>query len=647
MKNRTFRLEFFICLFLTFSIVGVYWGIHGHDFVFFDDNQYVTENATVQAGLTKPGLIWAFTTFQAANWHPLTWLSHMLDCQLFGLNAGMHHLISLGFHIANTLLLFWVFRKMSGAVWRSAFVAALFALHPLHVESVAWVAERKDVLSTFFWIWTMLAYVYYTEKPGVRRYSLVLILFSLGLMAKPMVVTLPFILILMDCWPLGRLQILFSKNERYLGLKQRPLSYLVLEKIPLAVLSAAASVLTVVAQHRGGAVQGLEDLPLSIRLSNALIAYTTYIGKMFWPFELSVLYPHPEIVHIWESVGSGMLLACLSIIFIMMVRRRPYFAMGWFWYLGSLVPVIGIVQVGAQSMADRYTYIPLIGLFVIIAWGVFALLKNRRYKKAFLTTSAGLVILSLMICTVRQVYHWKDSLSLFEHTLNVTDNNWIIHNSVGTVLMNEGKYKKAIGHFNEALKIYPECAEAHLALGSVKERQGLWKEANTHYLEALKLNPDYAEAHNNLGNVYALQRQVKPAIEHYSEALRIKPDYANAHINMGNVLAYNGSIKDAMRHYSKALEIKPHHVKTHINVGLVMLHSGDADEAIVHFSEVLSINGNSVRAYYGLARAYQMKGDLDKAIRYYREALQLEPDNETIRSNLESVLKEKNAPMEK
>jgi tetratricopeptide (TPR) repeat protein len=643
MDNRRFRLELFICLFLVFATIGVYWEIYRHDFVFFDDQEYVTQNYTVQAGLTKAGLIWAFTTFHAANWHPLTWLSHMADCQLFGLDAGMHHLPNLWFHIANTLLLFWVFRRMTGAIWRSAFVAALFAVHPLHVESVAWVAERKDVLNTFFWILTMLAYVRYAKRPGAGRYVLVLILFGLGLMSKPMIVTLPFILLIMDYWPLGRLQIRQGENKGYLGLRERSVFFLILEKIPLAALSGVVTVLTVAAQHKGGAVQVLEALPLSIRVSNALIAYAVYIGKMLWPCELSVLYPHPEAVQLWEAVGSGFLLTLLSIMFIMMIRRRPYLAAGWLWYLISLIPVIGLVQVGAQSMADRYTYVPLIGLFVIIAWGVFDLLKNRRLKKVALTTSAGLVILSLMICTWRQVRYWKDSLSLFEHALTVTDNNWTIHNTMGTVLMNQGEFQEAIGHFNEAIRIYPEYAEAHLNLGVAKERQGLWKEAIDHYSEALKLKPDYAEAHNNLGNVYALQKSFELARKNYSEALRIDPDYANAHINLGNLLASHGSIEDAMGHYSKALEINPHSVKIHINMGIVLLHSGDPDSAIIHFSEVLAIDCNSVHAHYGLARAYQMKGHLDKAIIHYKEALHTNPDNETIRSNLAAALKERNA----
>jgi len=643
MENRGFRLEFFICLFLVFLTAGVYWGIHGHDFVFFDDNQYVTENHTVQAGLTKAGFIWAFTTFHAANWHPLTWLSHMADCQLFGLDAGMHHLTNLWFHIANALLLFWVFRKMTGAIWRSAVVAALFAVHPLHVESVAWVAERKDVLNTLFWLLTMWAYVRYAKGPGAGRYVLVLILFSLGLMSKPMIVTLPLILLLMDYWPLGRVQLHREQKNGYLDLKERPAWFLILEKIPLVVLSGAASVITVVAQHKGEAVQVLEVLPLSVRVSNALIAYATYIGKTLWPSGLGVFYPHPQTAQMWAAVGAAFLLTLLSVVFMIILRKRPYLATGWLWYFVSLVPVIGLVQVGAQSMADRYTYVPLIGLFVIIAWGIFDLVRGWRYRRIALICSAGTVICALMICTWLQVRYWRDSLSLFERALAVTHNNWMIHNTIGTVLLNKGEYQEAIRHFNEALRIYPGYAEAYLNLGVVNERKGLWKEAVTYYQEAIKVDPDYAEAHNNLGNVYALQNQIELSKTHYSEALRVDPQYANAHVNLANILAYQGAIDDAIDHYSKALKVDPYSVKGHLNMGIVLLHGGSSDSAIAHFSRVLAIDANSVAAQYGLARAHQMKGDLDKAIRYYREALHIAPDNETLRSNLESALREKEA----
>jgi len=640
-KDRKFQIALLIGIILGFATISVYWQVHRHEFVFFDDNQYVTNNYTVQAGLTKAGLIWAFTTFHAANWHPLTWLSHMLDCQLFGLNAGMHHLTNLWFHLANTLLLFWVFARMTGAIWRSAFVAALFALHPLHVESVAWVAERKDVLNTLFWLLTMWAYVRYAKGPGAGRYILVLILFSLGLMSKPMIVTLPLILLLVDYWPLARLRIRKGENRGYLGLEQRSLTFLIVEKLPLVALSGVVSVLTFVAQHKGGAVQVLEELPLSIRVSNALIAYATYVGKMLWPCDLAVLYPHPESVHLWAAVGSGFLLAFLSAVSIMMIRTRPYLATGWLWYLVSLVPVIGLVQVGAQSMADRYTYVPLIGLFFIIAWGTFDLVRDRRYRRIVLFCSAGTVIFALMICTWRQVCYWKDSVSLFGRALTVTDNNWKIHNNIGTVLMNMGEYEKAVGHFNEALKIYPGYAEAYLNLGAVNERKGLWKEAVTYYQEAIKVDPDYAEAHNNLGNVYALQKQIERSKTHYSEALRVDPQYANAHVNLGNILAYQGAIDEAIDHYSKALKVDPYSVKGHLNMGIVLLHSKDPDRAIFHFSEVLAIDSSSIQAQYGLARAYQMKGNFDKAVMYLKEALRNDPDNQTIRSNLEAVLKDR------
>lgn len=640
-KDREFKVTLLICIVLVISTIAVYWQIHGHDFVFFDDNQYVTENYRVQAGLTRAGFIWAFTTFYAANWHPLTWLSHMIDCEFLGLNAGMHHLTNLWFHLANTLLLFWLFRKMTGAIWRSAFVAALFALHPLHVESVAWVAERKDVLNTFLWLLSMLAYVGYVKRPAAGRYLLVLILFTLGLMAKPMIVTLPVILLLMDYWPLGRLQLKQQEKTGYLWLKERPAWFLIFEKIPLFALSGAASIITVIAQHKGEAVQALEALPLSIRVSNALIAYVTYIGKTLWPSGLGVFYPHLERVQLAEAVGSGFLLAILSVAFVAMFRKHPYLLTGWLWYLVTLIPVIGLIQVGAQSMADRYTYVPLIGLFVIVVWGISNIVKKWRRRQTALISSSVMVIGALIICTWLQVRHWKNNMTLCEHTLRVTESNWKIHGAIGAVLMEDGKYEEATGHFKKALDIYPLFEEAYLNLGVVKERQGLRQEAIGYYLEAIKVDPHYAEAHNNLGGVYALQNQIELAKKHYAEALRIDPEYANAHINLGSLLAYQGAIEEAIDHYSRALQIDPYSTKGHLNLGIVLLHSKDPDKAILHFSEVLAIDSKSVQAQYGLARAYQMKGDLDKAVMFLKEALQNNPGNATIQRNLETILRER------
>jgi len=473
----------------------------------------------------------------------MTWLSHMLDCELFGLNPGMHHLTNLLFHMANSILLFLILRRMTGAIWQSAFVAALFALHPLHVESVAWVAERKDVLSTLFWMLTMWVYVLYAERPGLNRYLIMILLFFiLGLMSKPMLVTLPFVLLLMDYWPLGRLKPWWCRQKTELNSHKSTFLRLILEKVPLFALSAILSVVTFIAQ--GGAMKSLAKLNFGVRIANALVSYITYIGKAFWPQDLAVLYPHPGAMAIWQPVGSGLLLLCLSLISIRTIRVFPYFAVGWLWYLGTLVPVIGLVQVGTHAMADRYTYIPLIGLFIMVAWGVPDLLRKWSYRRIVLALSAGLVVSILMMCTWLQVRHWKNTVSLFSHTTNVTVHNYIAHNGLGAGLEEQWQYDKAIYHYSEALRIKPDFAMAHNNLGGALYLKGDLKSAIRHYSEALRIEPYNAKAHYNLGLALERQGRMKSAIGHYSEALRIKPDFLPAQSSLRVALLRQELLKE-------------------------------------------------------------------------------------------------------
>ena len=377
------KRDLLTCLFIIMVTLSVYWQVQNFDFLNFDDDMYVTDNHHVQEGLTLKSIIWAFTTIHASNWHPLTWLSHMLDCQLYGINAGWHHLTNLLFHIANTLLLFFVFQKMTGCFWQSVFVATLFALHPLHVESVAWISERKDVLSTFFWMLTMWSYTRYVERLEVNRYLLVILFFTLGLMSKPMLVTLPFVLLLLDFYPLYRFR--FQKSDTSANPKQRSnILLLVLEKIPLLVLTAVSSAVTLYAQKHGEAIMSLDAISLKIRISNAVVSYIKYIGKMIYPSNLAVMYPFQGILPWWKITGACLILVSMSLLAIRIIKQSSYFAVGWLWYIGTLVPVIGLVQVGNQSMADRYTYVPLIGLFIIITWGVSELMVQWRYRKIWL-----------------------------------------------------------------------------------------------------------------------------------------------------------------------------------------------------------------------------------------------------------------------
>ncbi len=564
---RAYRLEFGICLFLVAATALVYLQLLGHDFISFDDGVYVTQNPYVQTGLTGETITWALTTTHGNFWHPLTWLSHMLDCELFGLNPGIHHLINLLFHMGNSILLFVVLRRMTGAIWRSAIVAALFALHPLHVESVAWVAERKDVLSTFFWMLTMWAYVRYTERPGVGRYVLVLILFVLGLISKPMVVTLPFVLLLMDYWPLGRIRLGLPLQPDSIKPQKRTIFELVWEKCPLFALAAFGSAVAYFAQMT--AMVSLGIYPVKVRIANAVVSYVTYMEKMFWPQSLSVFYPYPEYLPLWQTVAAGLFLLIFSAVIFKAGARFLYLPVGWLWYVGTLLPVIGLVQVAGHAMADRYTYIPLIGLFILIAWAVPDLLEKWRYRCVVLRVFSGGLFSVLMILTWVQVRYWEDSMALFNHAINATNNNYLAHNSLGAALLGEGRLAEAIKHFREALRI----------------------------------RPDYAEANNNLGNAFADQGDIETAIRHYSEALRVKPNAAEIHVNLGSVLLRKGRLNEAARHYSEALRIKPDFAGAHNNLGIILAYQGDLARAISHFREALRLDPGDASARRNLERA--------------------------------------------
>jgi len=472
--NNT-RTKIVICIFLVVATFCIYSQVQDHEFINFDDDLYITNNLNVQAGLTSESFKWAFTTSHPPYWHPMTWLSHMLDYQLYGLHPKGHYLTNLFLHIASALILFIVLLRMTGTLWQSAFVAALFALHPLNVESVAWIAERKNVLSTLFWLITMWAYIYYAEKPTVKRYGLVFLFFTLGLMSKPMLVTLPFVLLLLDYWPLRRFQFgqergrneILEKNTA----KRSEVFRLVLEKVPLFLLTIGLSIVTLTGAKSYGAMNS-ENLTFSTRLTNALVSYLGYLEKMVWPSGLAVFYPHPgNALAIWKGILCGTALVGITIISIRLIRKAPYFAVGWFWYLGTLLPVIGIVQAGGHAMADRYAYIPLIGIFIIVAWGVPELISKWRYKGKVLSISVGIIIFTLLITTWGQVSHWKNSITIFKHAIRVTDkkypNTARIHNNLGFALFSIKKTEEAISHYKMAIKLNPDLAAAHNNLETV------------------------------------------------------------------------------------------------------------------------------------------------------------------------------------
>ena len=635
------------CLFLVVITLAVYWPVQNYDFVNFDDDLYVTENPHTQEGLTQKSVSWAFSFSEKEGtyWQPVTWLSHALDCQLYGLQPGKHHLTGLMFHLANSLLLFMVFKWMTGAFWRSAFVAALFAIHPINVDSVAWVAERKNVVSTFFWMLTMLAYVYYTKKPTLGRYLLTFSMYVLGLLTKPMLVTLPFALLLLDYWPLKRLLYGQPSRKKRGGrtktampeFKRFPPFQLIVEKIPFFILTGLSIGLSSLSVQEKGPLASL--VPMDLRIANALVSYVKYIGNMIWPQGLTVFYPYPRMVPAWETIGAVLLLLCVSAMAVRSIERAPYFIIGWLWFLGTLFPVLGLVQVGLwPAMADRFAYVPLIGLFVVFAWGVPQICQNRRYHKIWLSASVAFLPLILITVTWKQVGYWENSISLFEHNLRFTSNNHIAHNNLGVALDRQDRTKEAIEHYLQALRISPDYVKTYYNFGVALNKQGRTKEAIEHYLQAIRIKPDFDKAHNNLGVALDKQGRTKEAIEHYLQALRINPDYSEVHSNLGVALDKQGRTDEAIKHYLQALRINPDYVEVHSNLGLALDKQGRTDEAIKHYLQALRINPDYVEAHNNLSVALNKQNRTDEAIKHYLQALRIEPENVKAQYNLGNAL---------
>ena len=605
-----------ICAGLFLLVFLVFLPAVKNDFVRYDDQDYVTDNPQVKAGLTAAGVAWAFTTGHASNWHPLTWISHMLDCQVYGLKPWGHHLTSVLFHAANTLLLFILLRRMTGANWRSLIVALLFGLHPLRVESVAWVAERKDVLSTFFWMLTMWSYIFYTERsarPDSKfkvYYVLTLAFFALGLMCKPMLVTLPFVLLLLDWWPLRRIsKVEFSVSN----LEQREtarfgsVSYkrMLLEKVPFFTLAALSSVITFLVQ-RG---KMSEPVTLAIQLENAVVSYCRYLGKLIWPEGLAVFYPHPGFWPAGAWLGCGLILIILSGVAFALRKSRPWFAVGWCWFLGTLVPVISIVRVGSQSMADRYSYVPIIGILLLVVWSGYELLKRRPAVKLF---AIVLFIGGLVVCvglTERQIGYWRDSYVLFHHAANVTSDNVMALVNVAEIDAQQGRLDEAIADYEKVVRIKPRYAEAMNNLGLLLIRQHRFDEAADVLQSALAVEPISPVYHNNLGRALSAQGRFDEAIVQFQEALQWQPDYARAHQNWGLALAGKRLVDEAIEHFETAVRLDPHEFEARNNLGV----------------------------------AYYTKGRYDDALTQFQAALEIKPNDESTRRNIESIKKTKAA----
>jgi len=623
------RYHLLVCFFLVGATATVYLQVKDHEFVNFDDDIYFDEYY-VKEGLTLDGFNWAFsfTAKKSTYWHPLTWLSFMLSYELYGPNPGMHHSTSLIIHIANSLLLFIVLRRMTGALWRSAFVAALFALHPLNVESVAWVTQRPNILSTLFWILTMLAYSYYTNRPGLFRYLLVFMIFVLGLMAKPMLITLPFVLLLLDYWPLKRINFPISRKV---------LISLILEKIPLLGISAVSVFITI---KSIGVVISTEAVPVKLRIANALVSYIGYIWKMIWPHNLAIYYPYPAVIPVWKYAGAGFLFTCLSLLIIWVLRKQSYLTVGWLWFLGTLVPVIGLVQTGLQpALADRYAYVSFIGLFIMLAWGIPEVLRGWQKSKIVLGIFSIVFLIVLMMTTWLQLRYWTNSVTLFKHALKVTSNNAIAHNNLGTALTKDDKTEDAIGHFSTALKILPNYENACYNLGLALLETGIYDKAISYFYRYLKMCPGDAKGYYNIGLSFSHQGEIAKSSKNYFKALDIDPEFDDAHFGLGINFASQGNYENAIKHYYEVLNINADYIDAHINLGNIFFKNGQFNKAISRYTEALRINPNYVTAYLNLGATMLQKGNTKEAVLLFRKAKEIKPDDINIQRALMKAVK--------
>jgi tetratricopeptide (TPR) repeat protein len=626
-----------IGLALAATVLVVYtqtWG-QGFTFVNVDDGEYVYNNPHVTAGLSLSGVRWALTTLHFYNWHPLTWLSLQLDAQLFGTSAQGFHRTNVLLHAANSVLLFWLLQRMTGALWCSALVAALFAIHPTHVESVAWISERKDVLSTLFWLLTMAAYAWYAERPGVLRYLLVMLAFILGLMTKPMVVTLPAVLLLLDYWPLCRWPAEEPRKTRY---APASLPRLFVEKVPLLCLVALSVFLTLRAQTK--LVQPLEQFPLSIRVANALVSWVKYIGMTLWPAELTIYYPHPRTPLVsWQPLAAVGLLAVLTVGLLLAGRKQRYLAVGWLWYLGTLVPVIGIVQVAGQALADRYTYIPTIGLFIIFAWGMADFCSRALAREMPVFVLTGIALAVLLVMTWFQIQHWRNSDALWRHALAVTGGNKVVHNELALALVEKGEQAEAVKHFEAALRLGSH-SRTHGHLGMVLLQLDQYDEAARQLEKAVQLEPDWAKARLALGRVRERQGRHEEAIRHFTDALAIDPTLTEAHIGLASALAANGAFQQAEEQYEILLRAEPDSALLHDELGRLYKRQGRLKDAISQYDRALELQPSFHESWNNKGVAMEALGRFAQAADCYRHAVELDPKQLVYRLNLAYALRE-------
>ena len=671
MTNRILVIS--ISILIVVPAIIVYWQVKDHGFITFDDQLYVYENPYVKNGFSLESVKWAFSieASEGAYWHPFTWLSHMLDSQLFGLDPGMHHLVNLSFHIVNILLLFFLLNKLTGSLWKSAVVASFFGLHPINVDTVAWLAERKNLLSTSFWMLTILAYFYYLKSPNVFRYMVIVICFVLGLLSKPMLVTLPFVLLLLDYWPLSRITFDYSSHEGngsisgspiVSGSTQKIALRLVLEKIPLLILSFASIFISFVSYHTKESLDYAPTVPMLIRIENAVVSYLEYITKMLWPNKLTFYYPYPSMVPLWKLFVALIVLTAITTAALRLIRKSPYFIVGWLWYIGTLVPVLGIVQGGLwPEFAERWAYVPLIGLYIIIAWGIPDILRNSHYKKVALASSVFIVLLLLMFKTYEQVGYWKNSKTFYTYAIQVNNDNFIAHNNLGNIYLKEKNINGALIQFSEALRARPEYIPSRInmalalynlgkrneaivqlkqaammkpddsniyyCLGGILLSNKQFNQAKKLYLKTLHLNPSNYQAHYYLAYILTITGNIDEAVFHYREALRINPFFAEAYFNLGIIESSRGSLTKADYYFSKAVQIDDTYAEAHFNLGIILIDIKKTDEAIVHLVKAVKLKPDNMAYRETLGNVLQSTGDLKGAIENLSAVVQKNPEN--------------------
>jgi protein O-mannosyl-transferase len=639
-RNR--RQATLVYILLIFTTLAVYSQTVGYDFVSYRDAEYVSGNPNVRTGITRAGLAWAFTSYRIGMWFPLTWMSHMVDSQLFGLRSGLHHLTNVLLHLCSTLLLFALLKRMTGSRGRSAFVACLFALHPLHVESVAWITQRRDVLGAVFWFLTIWEYLRYIARPNPGRYLLLLIPFCLGLLADPTIITLPIVLVLLDLWPLRRIRWEGSAGKETRGFRleheAKPVSAILLEKALLFELAAAAGIAWFVFSRPEGGVMPQDWIPIGTRMGTALISYVTYLAQLFWPVQLAVYYPTALPLPAWWIPGAGLAVAGISFAVLSRIRSLPYLAVGWLWYLVTLAPVFGLVRLGMEARADRYTYIPLIGIFILLSWGVADALRRWPRTIPVLAGLATAACAVSMVLAWHQVQVWRTSETLFRHALSVTTGNYVAHYGLGEVLRDQGRLDEAVPAYLGAIDSAPKDAKAYGGLADVLLRQGRNDDAVTLYREAVRLNPNAVEQRISLGIALIRAGKAGDSIAQLLETVKISPNSAVAHYNLGRAYAETGQTKEAAAQFAEAVRLQPGNAEAHYNLGSALAGQGKMNEAVAEFETAVRLKPDYASAHNNLGSALANLGRIDEAVAHFSEAVRLTPGSEEAMRNLQHAL---------